>query len=172
MASLLSETRQQLQQHSKVIANRVSSCFDCLQKSIRFTSSGDKIHSFVIEYGTITFVLFQIERSNKKQQLRLGQSSQSDYRSSSTTWYNANSNKPIRRTSAPSSPIRKPVHRANPSHSATTMGAKHSSIKLESLLLPIPAPSPPPQPPKRNQCQSCGTESSPEWRRGPTGHKT
>ncbi|KAI8364053.1 hypothetical protein BD560DRAFT_403448 [Blakeslea trispora] len=24
----------------------------------------------------------------------------------------------------------------------------------------------------RNCCQSCGTDSSPEWRRGPTGHKT
>ncbi|KAI8069743.1 uncharacterized protein B0P05DRAFT_550659 [Gilbertella persicaria] len=25
---------------------------------------------------------------------------------------------------------------------------------------------------QRNHCQSCGTDSSPEWRRGPTGHKT
>lgn len=22
------------------------------------------------------------------------------------------------------------------------------------------------------KCQSCGTQSSPEWRRGPSGHKT
>jgi hypothetical protein len=28
------------------------------------------------------------------------------------------------------------------------------------------------KPSNRIHCQSCGTDSSPEWRRGPTGHKT
>jgi hypothetical protein len=66
--------------------------------------------------------------------------------------------------SAPSSPIVR-----NRSSSA--------AIKLENLLSPVihnnnnsnkyhhPYHH-------RNQCQSCGTNSSPEWRRGPTGHKT
>ncbi|GAA5808059.1 hypothetical protein MFLAVUS_001441 [Mucor flavus] len=41
-----------------------------------------------------------------------------------------------------------------------------TSNKLENLLSPIH------KPPQKNHCQSCGTSSSPEWRRGPTGHKT
>ncbi|KAG2232212.1 hypothetical protein INT48_003902 [Thamnidium elegans] len=36
----------------------------------------------------------------------------------------------------------------------------------ENLLSPIH------KQPQKNHCQSCGTSSSPEWRRGPTGHKT
>lgn len=82
---------------------------------------------------------------------------------------------PYGRSSAPSSPIRK--HRTNNNNSTT----KQSSIKLESLLIPVTHQQhsnnnnnnqPQYQLHQRNQCQSCGTSSSPEWRRGPTGHKT
>ncbi|KAJ1935281.1 hypothetical protein EC988_008533, partial [Linderina pennispora] len=29
-----------------------------------------------------------------------------------------------------------------------------------------------PNEPEKKLCKSCGTDSSPEWRKGPTGHKT
>lgn len=38
------------------------SCFHCVQQAIRTTSSGDKIHRFVIEYGSIAFVLTHIKK--------------------------------------------------------------------------------------------------------------
>lgn len=48
---------------------------------------------------------------------------------------------------------------------------KHSAPnKLENLLSPVNKQQQ--QYHHRNHCQSCGTDSSPEWRRGPTGHKT
>lgn len=49
-----------------------------------------------------------------------------------------------------------------------------TSNKLENLLLPVNINNNNKQQihHQRNHCQSCGTDSSPEWRRGPTGHKT
>lgn len=38
------------------------SCFHCVQQAIRTTPSGEKVHSFVIEYGSITFVLIHIKK--------------------------------------------------------------------------------------------------------------
>lgn len=38
------------------------SCFHCVQQAIRTTPSGEKIHSFIIEYGSIAFVLVHIKK--------------------------------------------------------------------------------------------------------------
>lgn len=75
------------------------------------------------------------------------------------------------RTSAPTSPV---VRNSNSNIK------RSSAIKLEHLLSSVIHDTPTNnkqlfhhhQHTARNQCQSCGTDSSPEWRRGPTGHKT
>lgn len=38
------------------------SCFHCVQQTIRTTLSGQKINSFIIEYGSIAFVLVQVKK--------------------------------------------------------------------------------------------------------------
>lgn len=38
------------------------SCFHCVQQTIRTTISGQKINSFIIEYGSIAFVLIQVKK--------------------------------------------------------------------------------------------------------------
>lgn len=38
------------------------SCFHCVQQTIRTTLSGQKINSFIIEYGSIAFVLIQVKK--------------------------------------------------------------------------------------------------------------
>ncbi|KAI9262577.1 hypothetical protein EDC94DRAFT_608529 [Helicostylum pulchrum] len=110
------------------------SCFHCVQQTIRTTLSGQKINSFIIEYGSIAFVLVQVKKS-----VSLPSSPLYDYKRLD--------------------PIRK-------NRSSTTTTTITTSNKLENLLSPVH------KPPQKNQCQSCGTSSSPEWRRGPTGHKT
>ncbi|CAO3616346.1 unnamed protein product [Mucor fragilis] len=67
---------------------------------------------------------------------------------------------------------------SSPSHIHYAKPRKYQpypTIPLENLLLPnnsdkqqqyLSSHHP------KHHCQSCGTESSPEWRRGPTGHKT
>jgi hypothetical protein len=129
-----------------------TSCFHCVQQPIQTTNLGQKLHCFFIQYGSISFVLIRL-RNNNNNNLML--SSSTSLPSSSPVVYHH----PYTRTSAPSSP--------------TTTTSK-SIIKLENLLLPTPPTSNMMTIMKhqRNQCQSCGTDSSPEWRRGPTGHKT
>ncbi|GAA5799152.1 hypothetical protein HPULCUR_004562 [Helicostylum pulchrum] len=70
--------------------------------------------------------------------------------------------------SLPSSPLYdyKRLDPIRKNRSSTTTTTITTSNKLENLLSPVH------KPPQKNQCQSCGTSSSPEWRRGPTGHKT
>ncbi|CAO3617063.1 unnamed protein product [Mucor hiemalis] len=153
------------------------SCFHCVQKPVR-TIHNKKIHSLVIEYGSISFLLVHMEEIK---QLTLSSPSSPSYYNSRNTMshgvrqgdeveqhhYYSKYHHPYGRSSAPTSPIRK-------HHTNTT---KQSAIKLESLLIPVTHSDnnnnqPQYQLQQRNQCQSCGTNSSPEWRRGPTGHKT
>ncbi|KAI9359793.1 hypothetical protein BD770DRAFT_409495 [Pilaira anomala] len=119
------------------------SCFHCVRQTIRTTISGQKINSFIIEYGSIAFVLIQVKKS----------------------------------VSLPSSPLYdyKRLDPIKKNRSSTTFN------KLENLLLPVNINNNNNNNNnnkqqhihhQRNHCQSCGTDSSPEWRRGPTGHKT
>ncbi|KAI7895736.1 uncharacterized protein EV154DRAFT_494767 [Mucor mucedo] len=126
------------------------SCFHCVQQAIRTTPSGEKIHRFVIEYGPITFLLTHIKKSLTSSLpspplYNVKRSLSAEYQYPKRIQYQYGGKPP---------PQRK--------HSAPT--------KLENLLSPVNKQQQ--QYHHRNHCQSCGTDSSPEWRRGPTGHKT
>ncbi|KAL9552803.1 hypothetical protein MBANPS3_003597 [Mucor bainieri] len=161
------------------------SCFRCVQQPSRISSSGQRLSSLIVEYGSITFLLVSLEKKKNKMQLfnipplsvqaQLSISTKPVSLPCSPNKYNQLDEYPLRRTSEPYTTT---SNHNSPSHIHYLKPRKYQpypTIPLENLLLPTNSD-------KQQQylnshhpkhhCQSCGTDSSPEWRRGPTGHKT
>ncbi|KAI8988748.1 hypothetical protein BDB01DRAFT_848874 [Pilobolus umbonatus] len=118
------------------------SCCRCIQQPSRITPLGEKVDSLIIDYGPISFLLVQAHPVHKSPS---PVTSHKEYHP-----YSPISFPPI---SFEESHI--PYARYT-SHSPRTRRLKRDHITFEH----------------GNHCQSCGTASSPEWRRGPSGHKT
>lgn len=159
------------------------SCFRCVQRPSQINSSGQRLNSLIVEYGSITFGLVSLEKKDKKQhfnipspptQAQLSTFTKPVSLPCSPNKYNQLDEYPLRRTSEPYTMS----NHSSPSHIHYAKPRKYQpypTIPLENLLLPnnsdkqqqyLSSHHP------KHHCQSCGTESSPEWRRGPTGHKT
>ncbi|OAC97681.1 GATA-type zinc finger transcription factor [Mucor lusitanicus CBS 277.49] len=154
------------------------SCFRCVQRPSQTNSSGQRLHSLIVEYGSITFLLASLDKKNTKQHFNIPPLAQSISTKPvslpcSPNKYNQLDEYPLRRTSEPYT-----AASSSPSHIHYLKPRKYQpypTIPLENLLLPnnsdkqqqyLSSHHP------KHHCQSCGTDSSPEWRRGPTGHKT
>lgn len=145
-----------------------TSCFRCVQQPSRINSKGQKLDSLIIEYGSITFLLVYLERKKSKQHIIIPPSSRPLSLPCSPNKYNQLDEYPLRRTSEPCSPVN--LHQKQRKYQPYP-----SAVSLENLLLPTQQHNSDKQQQynsNKHHCQSCGTESSPEWRRGPTGHKT
>ncbi|GAN05162.1 conserved hypothetical protein [Mucor ambiguus] len=162
------------------------SCFRCVQQPSRINSSGQRLNSLIVEYGSIAFFLVSLDKKNKKQrfdipppapttaQAPLFLSTKPVSLPCSPNKYNQLDEYPLRRTSEPYTTS----NHSSPSHIHYVKPRKYQpypTIPLENLLLPNSSDKQQQYSSSqhsKHHCQSCGTDSSPEWRRGPTGHKT
>ncbi|CEP17283.1 hypothetical protein [Parasitella parasitica] len=133
------------------------SCSRCVHHS-RNDYRGQKIDSLIIEYGSVTFLIACLERKQP-----------------------AIPPLPKRPYSLPSSPIKYnqlneyPFRlESEPLNQANICQEQHKKYQLHVSSIPLKNTVSQQYSHNNSQhrCQSCGTESSPEWRRGPTGHKT
>ncbi|CAO0793226.1 unnamed protein product [Mucor circinelloides] len=153
------------------------SCLRCVQRPSRINSNGQRLNTLIVEFGSITFVLVSLDKK-----INIPTPAQPSIRTKpsslpcSPNKYNQLDEYPLRRTSEPYTSTGNhsssgPIHYARPKKYQP-----YPTVPLENLLL-LPNSDKQQQYVSshhhhKHHCQSCGTESSPEWRRGPTGHKT
>ncbi|KAI7901558.1 uncharacterized protein BX663DRAFT_513277 [Cokeromyces recurvatus] len=118
------------------------SCFHCIEQPSRINLLGQQVNSLIIDYGSISFVLERVKKKNK------------NYHFSKYPTYHI--------------PFNNNHHHKHAASEVLFSNKTHEIVENTVVSLPLKQRSSN----NKHHCQNCGTRTSPEWRRGPTGHKT
>ncbi|KAG0184410.1 hypothetical protein DFQ28_011191 [Apophysomyces sp. BC1034] len=158
--------------NSSPIASNAS-CFQCTQQTLRPTDSS-MIDRLIIPYGCITFASVQLSALQPTQpHQRRRESSDSD---NSNGTDNSEGHTCLTETHPETGPAIPYARRASSVsqpylvRSTRSLSSPTTARRVASSRSVRDRYSPPAA--HKNYCESCGTDSSPEWRRGPSGHKT
>ncbi|KAI8990820.1 hypothetical protein BDF20DRAFT_996821 [Mycotypha africana] len=166
------------------------SCFRFIQLPYRSNAVGQQVNRLLIDYGPISFLLVRTEKNSRSLAIQTSFSETlSSRRVNNKRHLNAPSNRSLpskyrRRSLTPPFAIPQqkyspPPQQTNsysytsppPTNTVVASSSSKDNLQQHSLFPTIPNRNKL-YIPSRNYCQNCGTSSSPEWRKGPSGHKT